>query len=200
MDRFQDLDAVRHHVWDRLAAAAEEPGAAWRTPTFGTVKEGGPDLRTVVLREAVPEERRLAFHTARQSEKVAAIREHSRIAWHAWDPETVEQVRLYGSASVHVDDAVADAMWASQDPASLAVHARKTEPGTPLDAPEDGLVDAVQSEPITRADVDAGRAHFAVVRTVIDAMDWLHLHPEGHYRAQFRYDAEGEVEEQWVAP
>lgn len=200
MDRFQNLDAVRHHVWDRLTLAAEEPGAAWRTPTFGTVNEGGPDLRTVVLRETVPEKRRLAFHTARQSEKVAAIREDSRIAWHAWDPETVEQVRLYGSATVHVDDAVADAMWASQDPASLAVHARTTEPGTPLDAPEDGLADAVQSEPITRADVDAGREHFAVVRTVIDAMDWLHLHPEGHYRAQFHYDADGEVEGQWVAP
>jgi hypothetical protein len=200
MDRLDDLGAVQDHVWDRLATAAADPGAAWRTPTFGTAHDGGPDLCTVVLRAAAPEERRLAFHTARRSEKVAAIRAGSRIAWHAWDPDTAEQVRLYGSARVHVDDAVAEAMWEEQSPASLAVHARTRAPGASLDAPDDGLVEAVQAEPIARADVADGWEHFAVVRTVIDAMDWLHLHPEGHYRAQFRYDEAGGGTAQWVAP
>jgi len=92
-------------------------------------------------------------------------------------------------------------MWEDQDPRSLKVHARHTASGTPVDAPKDGLVDAVQSESVTRDDVAEGRRHFAVVRTEVDGIDWLHLHPEGHYRARFRLTDDGEGREQtWVIP
>jgi hypothetical protein len=96
---------------------------------------------------------------------------------------------------------VADAMWADQSPQSLDVYARTAAPGASLEAPTDGLDDAVTSEPITREDVAKGRRYFSVVRTVIDEIDWLHLHPEGHYRAQFQFDPdEGDVESGWVVP
>jgi hypothetical protein len=46
-----------------------------------------------------------------------------------------------------------------------------------------------------------GRPHFAVVRTVIDEIDWLHLHPEGHYRAHYRFEADQEqFAGTWIVP
>lgn len=200
MDRLNSLDAVFERVWTRVEAAASDPGHPFRTPTVGTMNSERPALRTVVLRSAEREPQRVAFHTDRHSQKVEDIRQHPRVAWHWWDPEAREQVRLRGTTTIHTDDAVADAMWSREDPASLAVHVRDVASGTPMDAPDDGLGASVQSEPISREDVAPGREHFAVVRTVVDFVDWLHLHPDGHYRAQFRCPPDWTIDGSWVAP
>lgn len=201
MERHTELVTVLDRVWRRLQRAAEEPGHPFRTLTFGTVIGGTPHLRTVVLRRADVEERSLAFHTDRRSQKVADLRSHGRICWHGWDAEAREQVRLRGAGTVHVDDAVANEMWETQAPGSLAHYSRSAAPGTSIDGPYDGLDAAVQDRAIRRKDIAEGRPHFAVVRTVIDEIDWLHLHPEGQYRAQFQFNQEQSAfEGTWVLP
>jgi hypothetical protein len=201
MDRYTELDTVRDRVWQRMERAADDSRAPFRILTFGTIQGDRPQLRSVVLRGAAREARRLSFHSDRRAEKIDDIRAHDRIAWHGWDPDTSEQIRLWGMATVHTDDAVADEMWAAEDPSALALYPKPPAPGTPLDAPDDGLPASVAEEPITRADVADGRQYFAVVRTVIDAFDWLHLHPEGHYRARFRLDSGQEAfEGRWIVP
>jgi len=199
--RYTDLKTLHAHVWDDLEAAAQDPGHPYRQLTFGTVHQNAPDLRTVILRTANADGRVLQFHSDRRSRKVEALRDNDRIAWHAWDPESLEQIRLYGRATVHLDDDVAMALWESQSPSSLMVFARPSAPGTPLSAPEDGLREAVKEEPITEDDVAPGRQYFAAIRTVIDRLEWLHLHPDGHYRAQFEYpDDHDEFEATWLVP
>lgn len=201
ISRYTNLDAVLNHVWDELETAAESPPHAFRRLTFGTVQERAPDLRTVVLRHAEEEARSLQFHTDRRSGKVEALRQNDTIAWHGWDPDAREQIRLYGTASVHLDDEVAMNLWERQSPDSLAVYVRPSAPGSPLEEPGDGLRPAVKSEPITADDVAEGRQHFAAIRTVIDQIVWLHLHPDGHYRARFEYEAEEEgFAGTWVVP
>jgi hypothetical protein len=201
MDRYTDLDAVLDRVWTRMESAAADPGHPFRTLTFGTVQGATPTLRTVVLRDAQRDGRRLAFHTDRRSQKVADVRSHERIAWHGWDAEAREQVRLRGRGFVHVDDAVTEEMWADQEPRSLAVYPKSAAPGASIDAPRDALADSVQERPISRDDVAEGKRHFAVIRTIIDEVDWLHLHPEGHYRAQFRFERNQQAfAGTWVVP
>ncbi|PSQ97295.1 MAG: pyridoxamine 5'-phosphate oxidase [Bacteroidetes bacterium SW_9_63_38] len=201
MNRLTSLDEVRERVWRRLSKAADKPGHPLRLLTFGTVAADTPQLRTVVLREAVPAARRLAFHSDRRSQKIEHIRTNNRASWLGWDPETGEQVRLRGAATVHRDDEGADAMWREEAPRSLDVYRRTAVPGTPLDAPDDALPAAVKDAPITRADVAEGRTHFAVVRTIIDEIGWLHLHADGHYRARFTYDADAAAfEGTWIVP
>lgn len=202
MTRYSNLDAVLSHVWEELEAAAEPSSDhTYRRLTFGTVHEQGPDLRTVVLRRASEESRLLQFHTDRRSRKVEALRNNDRVAWHGWDADAREQIRLYGTGSVHLDDDVAMDLWERQPPSSLASYARPSAPGTPLDVPDDGLRPAVKTEPITEDDVAQGRQYFAAIRTVIDRIEWLHLHAEGHYRARFEYRADREAfEGSWVVP
>lgn len=92
-------------------------------------------------------------------------------------------------------------LWETQSPDSLAVYVRTTAPGTSLDEPGDGLRETVKSEPITEDDVAEGRQYFAVIQTFIDRIEWLHLHPEGHYRARFEYrPAQEAFEGTWVVP
>jgi pyridoxine/pyridoxamine 5'-phosphate oxidase len=81
MKRFSSLNDVLERVWNRLEAAAEDPGHSLRALTFGTVQETAPHLRTVILREADAETRRLSFHTDRRSQKVEDLRTRDRVAW-----------------------------------------------------------------------------------------------------------------------
>lgn len=199
MKRLTDLNDVLDRVWEQFDAAADDPGHPFRTLSFGTAKDNTPHLRTVVLRDADPDTRQLAFHSDRRAQKISDIDANDRVAWLGWAPETSEQVRLHGTATVHTDDDVADAFWAAEDPASLAVYIRSDEPGTPLDAPGGGS--QMQGEEVSRADVEAGREHFALVRTVIDEIDWLHLHPDGHYRARFQFSHDAQAfDGTWIAP
>jgi len=202
MKRYTDLDEVYDRVWRELTAAADASDHPFRILTFGTASsDGAPHLRSVVTRLVDPSARALAFHTDRRAQKVEDLRTDARVAWHGWRPDTSEQVRLRGRATVHLDDDVAAKMWENQDPESLVVYARREASGTPVESPDDGLIDAVGSEPIGRDDVAEGRRHFAVVRTAVDLIDWLHLHPDGHYRARFRLGEEGKEREQtWLIP
>jgi len=201
MKRITALDEVQERVWRRLVEAAEQPGDPLRLLTFGTVKDDSPRLRTVVLRETDPSARRLAFHCDSRSEKVSHIEANAQVAWLGWDPETGEQVRLQGEATVHREDGVADAMWAAESPQSLDVYVQSGTPGASLDAPDDLRPEAVKDDPVTQADVEEGRSHFAVVRTVINEIEWLHLHPDGHYRARFAYDVDAETfDGTWMVP
>lgn len=201
MDRFSHLDEVLEHVWAVLNRAASDPDHALCRLTFATAHAGTPNLRTVVLREAEPEERRLSFHTDRRSKKVEEVRNSAQIAWHGWDPDSLQQFRLYGSATVHRDDAVAARLWDTEEPEALTHYLRPDATGTPVEAPDDGLPPRAHEESLSREDVAAGRQHFAVVRTRIDRIDWLHLHPEGHYRATFQYLPEEQAfDGQWVVP
>ena len=201
MPRYTNLDSVLNHVWGELETASQDPGHVYRQLTFGTVHEGAPDLRTVVLRTADEARRVLQFHSDRRSRKVKSLRENDRIAWHGWDTDAREQFRLHGTGSVHLDDDVAMDLWERQSPESLAVYARPSAPGSTLDEPDDGLQEAVKTEPVTEDDVAEGRQYFAAIRTIIDRIEWLHLHPDGHYRARFKYQAEAEeFEGTWVVP
>jgi hypothetical protein len=203
MDRYTDLSALLDHIWSYVGAAAGDSSHPFRTPTFGTAGMDSPNMRTVVLRHADPDDRVLAFHTDRRTAKVAEIRANRRVAWHGWDASRSEQLRLHGRATVHTGDEVADALWEAGTPQELHLYMRPATPGTPLDNPGDGLADVVKSdfEDLTMEDVAPGRRYFAAVRTVIDEIHWLHLHPEGHYRARFRYDpSQDGFEGDWLVP
>lgn len=201
MTRYTNLESVLNHVWDEIEAASQTSDHPYRRLTFGTVQDRRPSLRTVILRTVDSEARLLQFHTDRRTRKVEHLRSNEHVAWHGWDPEAREQIRLQGTATVHLDDDVTMDLWESQPPESLAVYVRPSAPGSEIDEPADGLRPEVKSEPITEDDVAEGRQHFAVIRTVIHQIEWLHLHPEGHYRARFEYQSSrDEFDGAWVIP
>lgn len=201
MKRYSNLNSVLKHLWNELETATQTSAHPYRQLGFGTVNEEGPDLRTVVLRRASETNRTLQFHTDRRSQKVRAVRSNDRVAWLGWNADARQQLRLYGRASVHLDDEVATDLWEQQSPSSLAVYSRPTAPGTAIEAPDDRLRPEVKSEPITEDDVARGRQNFAVLRTTVTRILWLHLHPQGHYRARFEYRKEEEAfEKTWIVP
>lgn len=184
------LAAVLAMALDALARGAADRDSPFHTPTLATAGlDGAPALRTVVLRGFEPATRSLSIHTDRRSPKFAALAADPRAALHGYDAATRLQLRLAGRATLHLDDAIADAAWAASRKTSRMTYATEWAPGTALPAP-----------PAAPEDALGGRRNFAALVLRVDSLDWLLLDPAGHCRARFDWAADGAMAASWVAP
>ena len=189
-DALLSLVEILADVWSRLAAAGDRPDHPFRTAALATLgDDGAVTARTVVVRVVRPDAAEITFHTDRRSDKFAGLRAEPRCAMLFWDAGDKVQVRLQTRATLHTDDAVADALWATTPAPARAMYASALAPGTALPAPS-------LTPPPKAGD---GRAHFAAVRCVVESIDWLYLHPVAHRRARFDL-RDGAASSGFVAP
>ncbi len=107
-----DLPATLAEAWRCLRTGAASRRSAFHHPTVATIgRDGFPRARTMILRAADPEARRLRFHTDLRGEKVAELGASPRIAVHAYDPGHKLQVRLTGFGHIHHGDDIAREAW-----------------------------------------------------------------------------------------
>ncbi len=189
MKRFQSLDAVLEHIRIYLHDAVDDRQKAFTTPVVAT---DGPAARTVALRDVNIDDRTLLFHTDVRSAKIDELRDTPSAMWVAWEPEISQQFQFSGSTSIHTDGDIADRVWQLQSTDNRAFYYKDAVPGEPIDRPASCIdVDAISD--------DEARSNFAVVRTVIDQITWLHLHPDGEYRARFHWDGDRFTGD-WIVP
>jgi hypothetical protein len=178
------LAAIEAAVWQELVRAAHDKHHAWRTPVLATGLAGAADARVVVLREVDAQTRTLVFYTDTRSGKVAQLREQPRATVVMWSAALGWQLRCR--------------VWLSLDTQGVSVLSRwtrlKLSPSaqdylSPL--PPGSVID----DPVRPALPRDDRGHFGVLFALVDSLDWLELHREGHRRA--RFDAEGA---RWLQP
>lgn len=189
-DRTDTLEEALAQAFGLLARGVETSLSPFHTPTLATIGlDGAPALRTVVLRGFDPASRVLRIHTDRRSAKAAELARDGRAALHGYDPDAQVQLRIAGVATLHLDDATADAAWARSRESSRMCYAAEHAPGAPVPAPL-----AAPQDP------EAGRPNFAAVTLKIESLDWLLLARAGHRRARFAWDAAGILSATWIAP
>jgi hypothetical protein len=176
------LKGLLSDLWLRLERALGETSSLLRTPGLGTADSTGSHTRTVVLRGVDASCRALLAYTDARSHKVKQIRSASRVSWLFYDRKARVQIRLEGTATVHCDDSEADAAWERASDANKRLYGGP-DPGGPAGAPGGGWA----------------RANFAVIRCVVDHIDWLDLRVPGHQRAQFEWRDDMWMGD-WVAP
>jgi hypothetical protein len=182
-----DLGELRAAAFALLAEGVVNRRAAAHSPTLATVGlDGAPRLRTLVLRGFDPQRRELRLHSDARSGKLAELAREPRAELHVYDAPARIQIRLRGTASLHRDDAVAEAAWAATPGFSRAIYGADPAPGLPilepLPAPEAG-----------------DRANFAVLLLRFEALEWLFLAAGGHRRARITWSG-GEEAATWLAP
>ena len=114
MDLYQKaatLDAIFVQIWIDLAKGVAQAPHPFHTPALASQTTSGPDVRTVVLRQADPEARKLLCHTDYRSPKVGELREQPRVAWLFYHPVNKVQLRVRGSVQLHREDELARARW-----------------------------------------------------------------------------------------
>ncbi|MFD1560027.1 pyridoxamine 5'-phosphate oxidase family protein [Paraburkholderia silviterrae] len=188
---------VIDRVWSMLSAGAN--AAATRSPftmlqaaTVGL--DGGPKVRTIVLRGVSPEAGSLIFHTDVRSEKVLELGKDPRISLLGCDLDAGIQIRLEGVARMVDSLEERMALWKLSRPHSLIVYRAQLAPGTPIASPEEA-----HTAPGNTPDSMAGFENFCLVTVDVQKIDYLDLSPNRHARAKFcRQD--GAWHGGWVTP
>ncbi|MCJ2142912.1 pyridoxamine 5'-phosphate oxidase family protein [Methylobacterium sp. E-066] len=192
-DFYDDLDATFAALWRLLGDGAAQGRSGFHLPALATLGPDGPRLRTVVLRAADPESGTLRFHCDRRSDKAAEIRANPACALAAYDEAAKIQIRIEGWATLHADDAVAEAAWAGSRAMSRVCYGADPAPGTGL--PTGGAYTLPDEE--TAATL--GRPHFAAVSVRAERLDFLYLDRRGHRRAAWQRSPAG-WSGSWIAP
>ena len=176
-------------IWAGVVWASQHPGEPWRLPALATLGEAGPQVRTVVLREAMPSARRLVAWTDTRSPKVGELRRDPRAQWLFHDAANGLQLRAATQVQIHEDDGVARKAWTAVPPPNRINYLGTQAPGTVLNRPD-------SDQPPANSDMPA---HFAVIVATVHELDWLWLNPSGHRRARFRWTGAGWAGE-WLVP
>ncbi len=183
----QDL-ATR--LWQELTRAPHDRHHDWRTPTLATQGLGnsGPQVRTVVLRQADAALWTLRVYTDARSPKCAQLRAQPMAQLLFWSKRLNWQLRLSATATVAHDGPQVEAAWSSIQ----ATHAASDY--LSLHAPGQLAVPTHEAPAMTNP--TDGRHHLAILHFQVTSMDWLALRKDGHQRA--RLFPSGGVE--WLVP
>ena len=187
-----DLSAIESKVWELLQESVSSFKAPFHTGVVATIDEQQPELRTVVLRHADAQQKKLFFHTDIRSPKVHQLQTHPQMSWLFYDKDIRMQLRLTATAIIHLDDEVADKAWEESRLSSRLTYATSSASGTILSTPE--LIDLNQKQ-VEPELIDIAWKNFCVVETTVQQMDWAFLHHSGNRRALFQYNSK---QFQWI--
>jgi general stress protein 26 len=179
-----DYERIRDEVWERLAAAVDDPGAPLRLFAVATKDDvGKPDVRILTLTGVVSERGALWFHSDRRSKKIEQILKCPDMAAVVYDWREGIQLRIQGQASLHNDDSIVDLQWGRLDSMVQYAYGLSQQPGEPL-------ANTSPCHPrhphVGAADQIRGRANFVVIEFLVDAIDWLQLSDSGDRRARLQ--------------
>lgn len=187
------LDRITGQIWKMLRQAVSDKAHPYRTPVIATLDSDGPQARIVVLRKTDAERRQLEFHTDFRSNKISQLGANETIVWVFYDAALKIQIRARGSVHVHHENDYSRRCWADLTDYQKRPYSQIAPPGQritgdPGEPPKGGA-----------AELQSGRANFAVVSSCIDEFDWLQLARSGDRRAVVVYTS-NDWSAQWLMP
>lgn len=190
---------ILKNIWKNLDLGTLQRRHPFHQPVFATICDREPSLRTVVLRRFWRRPPMLAFHSHKGSPKINQIKANPNVYWLFYHPEEKLQVRVKGTAIVHLGDELAEEQWQSTELFSRRCYVGEA-PTQTSKKPTSGLPeDLIDREP-TREESEVGHANFVVVTSTIDQIDCLEMSVKGHRRSLFVWNETGELETRWLTP
>lgn len=193
------IDEVLTTIWHLLYRGAVQKKDPLHTATIGTIYQGVPQLRTVVLRKTDTAARALYFYTDIRSEKVHQLKENSTLSWLFYHPKKNVQIRAIGKTIIHHEDDLTATIWKSLPSYGRKTYGTTQAPSTSLTALSDDLPALWKEKEIELTATEYAYKNFAVIGCEIETLEWLHLQRSGHQRAQFSF-VNGDWEGSWIVP
>lgn len=201
-----DADALEIYgrLWDLLEEGRSNRHHAFHTPVFATrTLTGEPDMRTVVLRRVDRDERLICCHTDSRSPKVSELRACARVGWLFYDQKARVQIRAHGHCTVHSgpDDTIAFETWRDVKPDSRVCYSAPYAPSVEVGSWESNQPsDEEKVAARSISDSKPPPESFSVLATVLDSIEWLELHHDGHRRIRFRMPDATDIKSNWLTP
>jgi 3-hydroxyisobutyrate dehydrogenase len=182
------LPDLENDTWNRLVNGAVKSRDAFHTPCVATQCNGDINLRTVVLRKALPEIKELRFHTDTRSKKWKELTLNPSISALFYDAADRIQIRVKGRAVLQFNNDITAAAWQKTSLSSRRCYLTNFDPSSFTDNPTSGLSEHIEQENFTLVESEIGFNHFGIVSIQVQNIDWLWLHHAGHRRAYFDYE------------
>jgi 3-hydroxyisobutyrate dehydrogenase len=182
------LPDLEKDTWNRLVNGAVKSRDAFHTPCVATQCNGDINLRTVVLRKALPEIKELRFHTDTRSKKWKELTLNPSISALFYDAADRIQIRVKGRAVLQFNNDITAAAWQKTSLSSRRCYLTNFDPSSFTDNPTSGLTEHIEQENFTLEESEIGFNHFGIVSIQVQNIDWLWLHHAGHRRAYFDYE------------
>lgn len=200
MERFNGLDDVLSTAWNLLFRATVQRRDPYRTPVLSTInQENIPDARTIVLRETKVQKRQLIFYTDTRSPKVEELKANPNICLVFWNPSRNVQVRASGRMLLEQGNAFSKEYWDKIAPKNRRDYSTINAPSNRSEKSEGFLPDFWEAADLTPQNTEAAFENFTVLVAQIDKLDCLHIHREGHQRAQFTWNGKA-WDKTWLVP
>lgn len=199
MDRmnFAEMHQV---VWKGLSNALVSHQHPFRQMILGTLSQGLPDLRMVVMRGAEEATGMIYFHTDRRSPKAIAIRQQPAVSILWYDAVQKIQLRTAARAEVLESGPLVEQRWAATGISSRRCYMAHWGSSQPVGHPSIGF-DSLYAEQLPDLEAtEIGRQHFAVVSCSIQSIDFLQLFYNGHHRARLLYQQGVLQGGEWLVP
>lgn len=194
------LNSLEKDIWNRLLTGALGYKDPFHNPVVANTNANAVNMRTVVLRKVWPDKKQLAFHTDIRSGKWKELQKHDNISWVFYDAAAGLQIRLAGFATLHQEDSIADEAWNASNLNSRKIYLGENGPSVKVTLPTSGLPAAFDLKDPSINESIAGRKNFGIIITTVNWMDWLWLNGNGHRRAGFTYNDNGDFFADWLVP
>lgn len=191
------LNELEEDCWYRLVQGANKSRSPFHLPSVATLYNGEASIRTVVLRNSLPDERTLQFHTDMRSRKWQELIDNDSISAHFYDAPDRIQLRVKGRAVLHHDNQITQDAWQKTNLSSRRCYLTLHSPSSFSDIPTSGLTEDIEQENLTLKESEVGLQNFGIVSIQVQSIDWLWLNHAGHRRAFFDYE-KGSF--QWMIP
>lgn len=191
------LDNLLAQSWEKLQQA-KQGKAGSRYITVCNFADNYPNAYTVVLRDVLPDNDQIVFHTDVRSEKVDEIKSNPNLTVVYYDDADHIQVVLKAEATIHYQDDIAKQHWQQSGFKSRRNYLTQQAPSSPLNEEGSGL-EYLGEQNFDSSD-PAGYENFAVVMLDITALEYLQLNKEGNRRARFRNEQRSGWIGEWITP
>ena len=189
-----DLSEIFGAIWLKLSDALLSPTAAWRLPVLSTCSDGGPDLRTVVLRDLDADSWSLTCYTDARSAKVRQVKANPRVSWLFYCPDERIQLRVYGVAAISTCGSEVAAAWDSIPAYSRQNYLTDEPPGKTANSRV--IVGSLNGD---ADDFSDGINNFAILSCALSKMVWLSVDGQRQVSAVFKRNSDG-VTSAWRVP
>lgn len=182
-----NLEDLEKDCWLRLVNGAIKSRDPFHTPCVATIDSGEVNMRTVVLRKALPTLRELRFHTDTRSNKWKELAINNSISALFYDASSRVQLRVKGKAVLHFNNDITAEVWTKTALSSRRCYLTNESPSSFSAIPTSGLTEKIEQENFTLEESEVGKEHFGIVAIQVQSIEWLWLHHAGHRRAYFNY-------------
>ena len=197
---YNDLNLTLEEIMYLLSRGVKDRKSSFHYTMLSTINDKNPESRTVILRNFNKDIFELNIHSDLRSGKVKQIEANNNVSCLFYDDKKKIQIRINGQAKIEKSY---QPSWDKLTNWSKRCYLSVEKPGTEVVKPSSGFPEQFTNESPNDENSIEGLKKFAVIKVIINTIEWLYLASQGHRRAVFnilRKDSHFSINKKWLIP